>query len=297
MIQYGVTYAVGLIFGTLARILMLRSDYRQYPGYPHGYVTHISLGFIAAAIGTIAIPAIAEKEFAAVTFLALAAQQFREIRNMERESLAALEEAELVPRGLDYIEGIARVFESRNYLVMVTALVASGTHFFTHSVYLAALAGGISIIISIVLSKGRVIGDIAEVVPAELKFKGALLQVADIDIMNVGLPHMREKILRDGLGVLIKPKHDNARATLHNMGQRQAIAHVAATILGVKKDVDVPEFTPMLRKNVDTGAIALFIVPAEKDMESLLFAVNRVPVLESARRAPLKTRAGRMAAD
>ena len=28
-----------------------------------------------------------------------------------------LEENTLVPRGLDYVEGIAKVFESRNYLV------------------------------------------------------------------------------------------------------------------------------------------------------------------------------------
>ena len=37
-----------------------------------------------------------------------------------------LEENTLVPRGLDYIEGIAKVFESRNYLVMLVALVTSG---------------------------------------------------------------------------------------------------------------------------------------------------------------------------
>ncbi|HBK52913.1 MAG TPA: hypothetical protein DDZ44_03100, partial [Syntrophomonas wolfei] len=62
-------------------------------------------------------PAIAKPDYVAVTFLALAAQQFREIRNMERETLSKLEESKLIPRGPDYIEGIARVFEARNYLV------------------------------------------------------------------------------------------------------------------------------------------------------------------------------------
>jgi hypothetical protein len=74
----------GLIVGLISRIVLLRSDYRNYPSYPHGYVTHISLGFVAAALGAVAVPALIEKEYTAVTFLALAAQQFREIRNMER---------------------------------------------------------------------------------------------------------------------------------------------------------------------------------------------------------------------
>ncbi|WP_418790148.1 YIEGIA family protein [Phosphitispora sp. TUW77] len=297
MNEYGITIGLGVLIGTFARIYMLRSDYRQYPGYPHGYVTHLSLGFIAAALGSVALPAIAEKQFAAVTFLALAGQQFREVRNMERESLAALEAAELVPRGQDYIEGIARVFEARNYLVILTALVTSSANYITGRPLLSIFVGIVCILLSGIMMRGKVIGNIARVKAGKLNFKGALLLVDEIDIMNIGLPGMREKILTDGLGVVIHPYDDNARATLHNMGQRQAIAHVATTILGTKKDVDTPEFTPMVRKNIDTGAIALFCVPAEKDIESLIAVVERVPVLESARRAPLKTKAGRIAAD
>ncbi len=297
MEQYGLTIGLGILMGTLARVFMLRSDYRQYPGYPHGFVTHLSLGFIAAALGSVALPSIAEKQFDAVTFLALAAQQFRSVRNMERESLAALEEAELVPRGHDYIEGIARVFEARNYLVMVTALATSTANYFTRWPLFAILTGLVLIALSGHLMKGKVIAGIAVVEKGTLHFDGSLLKVNEIEIMNIGLPKMKEKVLRDGLGVIIHPKDDNARATLHNMGQRQAVAHVATTILGTKKDVDTPEFTPIVRKNTDTGAIALFCVPAEKDSESLITAVERTPVLESARRAPMKTRAGRLAAD
>lgn len=295
--EYGLTIGLGILMGTLARVYMLRSDYRQYPGYPHGFVTHLSLGFIASALGSVALPAIAEKDFAAVTFLALAGQQFREVRNMERESLAALEEAELVPRGHDYIEGIARVFEARNYLVMVTALATSSTHYFTGWPHLSIFAGIIFLVVSGRLMRGGVIGQIAVVKPGKLHFEGPLLKIDEIEIMNVGLPPMREKILADGLGIMIHPKDDNARATIHNMGQRQAIANVAVAVLGTKKDIDTPEFTPMVRKNIDTGSVALFCVPAEKDIESLIATVERVPVLESARRAPLKTKAGRIAAD
>src|SRR5690606_18324202 len=85
----------------------------------------LSLGFIAAALGAIAPPAIATGDLAAASFLALAATQFREVRAVERESLVNMEATELVPRGAAYIEGLARVFEARNYLTMVTALAAS----------------------------------------------------------------------------------------------------------------------------------------------------------------------------
>jgi len=297
MDKYSLTIGLGVLLGTLARAYMLRSDYRQYPGYPHGYVTHMSLGFIAAALGSVALPALAEKEYAAVTFLALAAQQFRDVRNMERESLTALEDAELVPRGKDYIEGIARVFEARNYLVMVTALITSSVNFLIHRPLISIIVGFIFITSLEFFMKGQVLGQIAVVKPARLSFDGALLKVDEIGIMNVGLPQMREKILSDGMGVMIHPKNDNARATLSNNGQRQAIANVAVSVLGTKKDVDIPEFSAIVRKNVDIGSIALYLVPSEKDIESLVATVERVPILESARRAPLRTKAGRIAAD
>ena len=116
----------GVVIGVLIRYYVLKRDYRQYPSYPHGVLTHLSLGFIAAVIGSIAIPALMEKEFTAVTFLALAATQFREVRDMERIMLLNLDQTSLVSRGADYIEGIARIFEARNYIVMFTSLLVGG---------------------------------------------------------------------------------------------------------------------------------------------------------------------------
>lgn len=286
----------GSLAGTLARVLLIRLDYRQYPGYPHGYISHLALGAIASALGAVAVPALLHKDFTAFTFLALAAQQFREIRNIERETLQNLEETRLEKRGKDYIEGIARTFEARNYLVMITAFLTSVAAVLG-GIIGAAVVAVILIFFSLTFMTGETIGDICEVVPGEINFKGSLLRVGDIDFMSVGLPAMREKIKKEALGVVIKPKDDNARATLHDMGQRMAIAHTAAVILGSKKDVDIPEFTPLVRKNPDTGAVALYIMPIEKDMESLVAAVKRTPVLESARVMPLKTLAGRRAAD
>ncbi|MDD3652794.1 MAG: YIEGIA family protein [Desulfotomaculaceae bacterium] len=279
----------GVLAGTLARIIMLRIDYRQYPGYPHGYLTHTALGFIASALGAVAVPAIFKPDYVAVTFLVLAAQQFREIRNMERRTLESLERTELVKRGLDYIEGIARTFEARNYLVMgtsfVTALAAQ-----IGGLPAAILAAFLAIMVSFYFMSGEIIGDICEVVPARLNFKGSILQVEGIDIINVGLKSMREKILQDGLAVLIKPVDGNARATIHDIGQRMAMAFTAAVVMGTKKDVDLPEYTPLARKNPDTGEVGLYILPVEKDIKQLIAAVKLTPVLESARSKPLDAR-------
>lgn len=290
-----VNVITGTLAGIIARILLMRVDYRQYPGYPHGYITHLSLGAIASALGAVAVPALLNRDFTAFTFLALAAQQFREIRNIERETLQNLEETRLEKRGKDYIEGIARTFEARNYLVMATA-------FFTSAAVLAGLwyAAGTAVMLFVVSARfmtGKRIGDICEVMPAKIHFKGTVLYVDDVGIMTVGLREAREKISREALGVLIKPRDDNARATLHDIGQRMAISHTAAVIIGSKSEVDMPEYTPLVRKNPDTGEVVLYIVPFDRDMESLLLAVKRTPLLESARIMPLRAQAGRMASD
>jgi hypothetical protein len=286
----------GLAAGVLARLFMLRLDYRQYPTYPHDLITHIALGSIAALIGAVFIPALLFKQYTAVTFLALAAEQFRNVRNMERETLTKLEETELVPRGIDYIEGIARTFEARNYLTIFTAVIISGVIIWSDW-FIAIVATMIIITAFQFLKTGRVVGDIAEVAAARLHFQGPILMVEDIFIMNIGFAPAREKIMAEGMAVLIKPKDDNGRAILHNIGQRQAILHTAAALLGTKREIGEPEFTPLARKNIDTGALGLFILPLEKDFECLRNIIERTPVLESASRKPLDTQAGRIASD
>lgn len=296
MERYLVATFLGIGFGFAARCLMLRSDYRQYPAYPHGYVTHLSLGLIAALLGALAIPALLEKEFTAVTFLSLAATQFRDIREIERETLSKLDLSNLVARGPDYIEGIARVFEARNYLVMLIALLVSGLTYFTN-VGAGFLLGGLTLFAAMRLMRGPVIGEISTVRPAEISFKGPNLFVEDIHFMNLAREEVRRTVLERGLGVVIEPFDDNAREILANNGQRMAIAHDAATQLGIYRDVDTAEFTPILRRDLDTGRIALLILPLEKDSECLVMAVKNVPVLESSSTRPLKSRSGRGAAD
>lgn len=285
--------AAGVAAGTLARLVLLRRDYRQFPSYPQGYTIHLSLGFIAAALGAIAPPAIATGDLAAASFLALAATQFREVRAVERESLVNMEATELVPRGAAYIEGIARVFEARNYLTMVTALAASLAGVIAvpwgpwWSLGVALAAGLLAVALVRGLMSGQRIGDIAVVKPVPLEFDGPLLTVAGVQIMNVGLPASRERYLNEGLAVVIRPKDANARATLSNVGQRQAIAHEVAMLLGIKMDVDEPEFTPIARQNPATGEVVMAIVPLLRDERALVQAVEYVPVLEGTVRKPV----------
>src|SRR5690606_7514496 len=243
--------AAGVAAGTLARLVLLRRDYRQFPSYPQGYAIHLSLGFIAAALGAIAPPAIATGDLAAASFLALAATQFREVRTVERESLLNMEGTELVRRGTAYIEGIARVFEARNYLGMLTALATSlagviGMAYGAAWSTGAAAATGLGAILLLQgLMSGQRIGDIALVKPVPVEFDGPLLTVAGVNIMNVGSPDARRRYLEEGIACVIRPKDANARATLANLGQRQAIAHEVSLLLGLKMDVDEPEFTPI----------------------------------------------------
>ncbi len=284
--------AIGTILGTIARYILLRSDYRIYPSYPHGSVIHLSLGFIAAFLGAVAIPALLEEEYTAVTFLALAAQQFREIRNMERETLQNLESSELVPRGEEYIEGISKVFEARNYLVMGTALLTSSITFLLESPIIGIIIGGASVLATFRIMRGKRVGDFAKVELGELSFHNSLLYINDIPMVNFGDTQVQQTILEKGFGVVITPYNDNAGATLTNAGQRAAIIHDAATMLGVYKDVNTEEFTPVMRRNLETGKLGMVIVPLEGEAEYLIDAVEYVPVLESALRFPLKSRPG-----
>ncbi|MFY9114726.1 MAG: YIEGIA family protein [Dethiobacteria bacterium] len=296
MEKYLLASIAGVVAGTIGRYYMLRSDYRQYPSYPHGVVTHMSLGLIAAVLGAVAIPALAEREFTAVTFLALAATQFRDIREIERKTLTNIDRSELVARGPDYVEGIARVFESRNYLVILIAIISSGSAYYG-GIEIALLTSIPAILASNRLMRGKQVGQIATVRSGEVRFEGVNLYVENIHFMNLGTERARRQVLERGLGVIIEPLDDNARETLANLGQRKAIAHEAASQLGVYRDVDTAEFMPIVRRNVDTGRIGLIILPIEKDIDCLIKAVKRVPVLESALSKPLQSAAGSGAAD
>lgn len=289
MNEYTYPILFGIIVGTGLRLMMLRTDYRQYPTYLHGKIIHISLGFIAASLGTLAVPSIMEKEFTAVTFLTLAASQFREVRNMERNTMTELDEYELVPRGNTYIEGIAVAFEGRNYIVIITSLLST-LAYLAFNIWAALVAAIIMYFLSKKLMSGSTLKDIVHINYVEPHFEGAGLYVDNIYIMNIGLPERQEEILRYGMGFILEPKNFNVRSTIANLGQRQAILHDVSVTLGVFRDSGTPALVPLIKRDLDDGRIGVFILPQDKDLDRAIKTIGAVPVLENAIRMPSESR-------
>lgn len=284
MNSYLIPVLIGVAFGFLARLLLMRTDFRQYPTYPTGRIIHLSFGFIAAFIGSVAMPAVLESNWTAVTFLGLAATQFREVRKMERESLQSIDNSELVKRGTPFIEGMAQAFESRNYLVMFTALLT--TFCGVYSLWFGVVCGIILLLIVKFHKSGKVLSAIGDVKEAEIRFVGPTLFVDDILIKNVGLEVTRKVIAEKAVGVIITPKNQNSVVTLSYLGQRQAMLHHVATVLGSYLDSGEQALVPLSKRDMADGRIALFMLPSEKDFHQVKAVLDKVPILDSAIRMP-----------
>lgn len=287
---------VGFIAGFLSRAISIKSGRSHYPGYPSGYISQIALAIIAAIIGSSIIVSLVGKQFTAATFLTLAATQFRDVRSTERTTLEKEESLILVSRGAGYIEGIAITYEARNYLAMLIALVTSVSVEYL-GVVVGAIVGIVAIIVGEIYMSGPHMGDMVDVEPGKIHFeKGTLLYVGDVMMMEVGLPHSRERYLQEGIGVILTPKGPRGQSALWNVSQRQAISHEVAAAVGAQKDVGYPEQTPLCRMDMPKGSgrAALSILPVEHDVEAVIKAIKKTPMLESgkwsAMRSPILNR-------
>lgn len=293
------TIVVALLVGSLSRLFILRIDYRQYPSYPAGYATHLTLGFVASALGAVAFPAILAKDYVAVTFLALAAQQFREVREMERKSLSSIDLYELVPRGSAYIEGIAKLFEARNYLAMLTALLTAIVYHYSN-LFFGVLSGGLLAYGLHTLMVARNIGSMVKVRTSTIRFSGPSktnLGIEDEALINVGEREALSIWEDRGLAFILEPDDENARATLAHLGQRQAILHEIYTQIGIVYDYGYQQFTPIARLDIYTGRVYIIMITLEPDPVFIIEAIKRVPILEGSAKKPLSSKAGREAAD
>lgn len=274
-----------VLVGTLARALTLKEDYRQYPSFPNGYLIHLLTGFVAAALGAVAIPAIMTKNFVAVTFLALAIQQFRDVRKMELNSLENLEKTEYTFRGAAYIDGIAKTFEARNYIALtvsfITALTIQLLNF--HSIWLDIISGGLAGFLVFIflkrISKGKMVGDIAQVKPGKIEVKGSELFVDGLYVTNqLGTENARKLFQEEGMAVVIYPNEEHLRITLDNFGQRQAILFEATRAVGVKRY----HYT---RKDYKKGRVIISLVPIIPDIGILVEAIKKTPLLETIKKS------------
>lgn len=291
MNPYLIPVVVGTLVGFAARIILLRTDFRQYPTYPTGRLIHLSAGFIAAFIGAVAIPSVLESDWAAVTFLGLAATQFREIRKMERETLEKVDNKELVKRGESFIEGMAQAFEGRNYIVMFVALLA--TLFCIYNVWLGIVVGIAFTFFIKTKMKGKLLIQIADISEGKIHFDGPNLYVGDIHIKNVGLTSSKQVIMEKAVGAIITPKNENSVLTISNLGQRQAMLHHIANVLGAYLDTGEPDLVPLSKRNMEDGRVALFFLPKEKDFYQIKQVLKHVPVLDNAVRMPREADKGK----
>lgn len=121
--------------------------------------------------------------------------------------------------------------------------------------------------------------------------EGPDLYVDSIYIMNVGLKESQHIIKQHGFGIVLRPKTKNSKVTIANLGQRQAILHNLSTLLGVYRDSGEPALVPVAKLDMNSGELAVFILPQDKDVKRAIEAIKHVPVLENAVRLPSKSSA------
>ena len=270
--------------GTIARIVTLRIDTRQNPSYPTGGFINIVIGILASFLGAVAIPSLLNKEFTAVTFIALAIQHFRDVRKTEIESLEDLEKTEYSKRGAAYIDGIAKTYESRNYLSLLTSLfvvlvlsIVSVDSLVINMIGAVVCGFGMIYFLTII-TKGKCIGDICNIREGKITIDHSDLFVNGMYVTNVlGTERSRDLFLKEGIGIVIEPKNDKFKITVENYGQRQAMLFEATRTFGVKRY----SFT---RKNYTNGALLLAFVPIIRDPDAIIDVIKKTPVLESSRK-------------
>lgn len=280
---------LGVLVGTAARFITLRIDSRQVPSYPNSYFINLVTGFFAASLGSVAIPSLLSNDFAAVTFLMLAIQHFRDIRKQVQESLEQIDLVGFAPRGSAYIDGIAKTFEARNYICLLSSLgtvltlyIFTNDHLWINTA-IALMIGPALIWGMVRFTKGKCIGDICTLHFGEIEISGSELYVDGIWITGMlGLAKRRELFMEEGIALVATPKSEKQRLTLENQGQRAAMLYDAARSFGTKELF----FT---KRSLSDGRSVIAFVPIINDKEKIMQAIRSTPILESIR----KTKRGR----
>ncbi|MDR0879984.1 MAG: YIEGIA family protein [Clostridioides sp.] len=280
---------VSVIIGILCRGLVLVMKNKQYPSRPQDYLEQIISSGLAASLGAIALPALLDKEYSALTFFAIAIQQFQGLADQERITLKNTDNDEMVPKGDTYVEEISSTYETRSYISLFSALFASVAYITTYENFsknfvvctVAATIAGV--VVGIVFKKyltRKSIGDIADIVPAELYFEGPLLKIGENVIGNIGMKATRDIYMEKGMGIRITPKKAEYFGILNDAGQRQAILHNIYIHLGIDKDIDEFDITASTKSDMAENNIVVSFVPMLRDMSELIESAKSTPILE-----------------
>ncbi|MGL5314877.1 MAG: YIEGIA domain-containing protein [Peptostreptococcaceae bacterium] len=289
-------FYLGVVIGITSRIIMLNLDQKQYPTQPNILLTQIVLAFVASALGALLVPALIARSYTSITFLSLAADQFRQVRESRRDTLQNMEDSQLVQRGDAFIEEIARTYEIRNYMCIITSFLTVGLYYLIINEFkldktIAFIISGASgLLLAFILRKlltRQTIGEIADVVPVEISFVDEfIMQVGDLKgITNMGSKFDRDRYLSKGLGIEIIPKDKNYinAGIILDPGQRQTILYNIYSRIGIYREENEPSFSPLPRRNPEKESLVIAYIPMEKDIDKLIEAVKSCPILSSAR--------------
>lgn len=289
-------FFVAVAIGILSRIIMLNLDQKQYPTQPNILLSQIVLAMVASSLGALLVPALIERSYTSITFLSLAAEQFRQVRENRRNTLQNLEDVQLVKRGGAFIEEIARTYEVRNYMCILTSFFTIGLYYIitaefkvndTISLIISSVSGVVLALILKKLLTRESVGDIADVVQVDISFvDNAIMQIGDLKgITNIGLKSERDRYISKGVGIEIIPKDKNYSnaGILFDPGQRQAIVYNLYSRLGLLREDNEPAFVPLPRRNPKKESIVIAYIPMEKDVDKVIEAVKSCPILASAK--------------
>jgi hypothetical protein len=274
----------GMAMGTIARFVTVRIDGRQVPSYPNGLLIHAVTGFIAAALGSVAIPALLNKDFTAVTFLALAVQHFRDVRKQEKESLEDLEDTEFAERGKGYIDGISKTYEARSYISLLTALgtvlvltlLGERNPWFTLGIGIAV--GSLLIYIQVQFTKGKRVGDICDIKEGQITVRDGVLYVDGSYVADgLGTTQAQKLFEEEGVAVVVKPREEKHRLTIEHLGQRKAMLYDAIRSYGVKQ-------FQFAKRSFSQGYVVIAFVPILRDVKGIMDSIRATPILESGRK-------------
>lgn len=286
-------FFTAMIIGILCRFFVLRVKDKQYPSRPQDYLEQIIIAGLAASLGAIALPALIDKEFSALTFLAVGIQQFQGLSNQEKITLENIDCEDMVEKGEPYIDNISMTYEVRSYVSLFSSLVASIIYIYIARRYgasmlvctiLAAIGGAIVGMIFVLILRRSSIKDIADVHLAQISFDGPILKVNGIYMDNIGLKDTRKKYLEKAIAIELVPKDLSKFGTLCDVGQQQAIMHNIYIHMGVYNDVDDKDILPITRINFEKKSIVIIMMPLYKNENLFMKAAQSAPILDSAKR-------------
>ncbi|KGJ50362.1 MAG: YIEGIA domain-containing protein [Paraclostridium bifermentans] len=285
-------FGVALVLGVLSRLIVLRIVNKQQPTQPQDYIEQLILSFIAAALGAIAFPALLDKEFAALTFLAVGIQQFQEVASEEEITLSNIDDSELIRKGITYIHDVSKNYEVRNYLSIFSSLAASiafitifntfKANFIICTISSIVATGVVGYIFKKILAN-KSLEDIVDVEVVPIEFDGALLKVGGVVLTNIGLETSKQRYLEKGIGLKVIPKDMVSAGIIGDPAQQQAMLHNVYLHMGIDRDVDEPEFIPIARTNPKDNSVNFGYIPLVRDVDLTVEAIKSAPILDSSK--------------